>query len=993
MVKVYSKLLKDIYTIHSHGNNIIQKKDMDNVIKLECLLYYNYFNKITGKVKNLQGLLQNLHKIGRNEFSKIHYELDILNKNLKSLSSMQQMKKAIQLYMQLEDNLRLFNINDILHIRENIDFESERIRVYEYLFRNVVEEVELSIPQVKTDISYVKIDDKKIDISAYNLPLYDLESPKPKKGGDIKISIKDLKIVAEEMDEIISRNSFLKRQNYRKRLESFKVSLNNQYGIEEVENITIKEVCHIIGMVGTGKSTLIQVLVFYLAKKGYRSMVLFETVKEVVDNTFLFEKLGIQAVAINGERNQQNRIQKVIEYDEMIVNEHYAQYLTGNCYISNLAEGVYDSLTNYGKEPCYNMKYNDQAILCPFFSICPRKQNIRKLNKASTIFTNVNSLLTTRTGMIKKRGRLLLLEYALDFMDVVIFDEADAIQVRLDSTLNEAEYTEDLLKSNFSEIKNYIEKAILGSEFESYRDLHVSFTMVIAALSEVKSLINTKTIHENFSNIKYGQWFSGYVLINSLKFLPDQFIKDYLSFVQNNKSEFSDLEDAYILNSAKLKIRYEELYERYGIESEYKIIVRFLIALIFTEKYIFSLQTELEQVQKIHDSIDQATLPNIFRKINNKLKGLLPNSPTNNRFGFLYDREQNTLQIFRQQAIGRSAMIDLPYLKIDEHGKALGPHTILLSGSSFAPGSQAGHIYRKVNYILEPPNEMQEFIKKIKIKHMKTDIRISGTKDKKVALEKLCQEFKDVFINAAKEEGRSLIIVNSYQQAKWVQEILNRILACKVYRLVPDSKKAENYCIQRNKLNNSINIDYKFLVAPATAISRGFNIVDNNGQSLFKKLFVLIRPMSKPKQVGEAVTIVNGKVTEFLSNCSATVYGSEYLNQIQNARSHAQKVWNDILRDFYSISHADDILKKNITVSRLVLLMQLIGRLLRVTDYSVEPPEIFLLDHAFTGEKEISFNLLKEIEEYLEVGCENDQYGVLMEKLYMPFLEGLRRGK
>lgn len=340
---------------------------MDNVIKLECLLYYNYFNKITGKVKNLQGLLQNLHKIGRNEFSKIHYELDILNKNLKSLSSMQQMKKAIQLYMQLEDNLRLFNIDDILHIRENIDFESERIRVYEYLFRNVVEEVELSIPQVKTDISYVKIDDKKIDISAYNLPLYDLESPKPKKGGDIKISIKDLKIVAEEMDEIISRNSFLKRQSYRKRLESFKVSLNNQYGIEEVENITIKEVCHIIGMVGTGKSTLIQVLVFYLAKKGYRSMVLFETVKEVVDNTFLFEKLGIQAVAINGERNQQNRIQKVIEYDEMIVNEHYAQYLTGNCYISNLAEGVYDSLTNYGKEPCYNMKYNDQAILCPFF--------------------------------------------------------------------------------------------------------------------------------------------------------------------------------------------------------------------------------------------------------------------------------------------------------------------------------------------------------------------------------------------------------------------------------------------------------------------------------------------------------------------------------------------------------------------------------------------------------------------------------------------------
>lgn len=993
MIKGYNKLIKDIYTVHKHGNNLIQKKEFPNIIKLECLLYYNYLYQFTADVKELRSLLQNLHKIGKSELSSTHYELDILNRNLKSISSTQQMGKVLQLYNQLEDNLKLFDINDILCVNENVDFKNDRIAVYENIFQDVLKDTKVNMPQIKNNISHINIDDKKIDISAYKLPLYELESPTPKKGGEIKIFIDDLKTAAEEMDVIIANNTSLEPQNYKGRLEKFGISLNDQYGIRNVDFITVKEICHIIGMVGTGKSTLIQVLLFYLSKNGYRSMVLFETVKEVIDNTFLFEQLGVESVAVNGEREQQKRVQKVIEYDEMFINENYAKYLTGNCYISNLTEGTYDDLANYGEEPCYKMKSDNKPTLCPFFSVCPRKQNTRKLNSASIVFANVNSLLSTRTGLIKERGRILLLEYALDFIDVVIFDEADAVQIKLDKTLNESEYAEDLLKSNFSEIKSYIEKVIYDIEFEPYRDLYVDFTMVMGALSEVKFLINNNTILKNFQIIKNGQWFSAFVLINSAQFLPEKFREDYLNFVQNNKSEFSGLEDAYILKANKLNAKYEELYERYSIESKHREIVKFLMALVFTEKYIFSLQSELEQVQKLNNNAEKAMLPNIFRKINQDLGELLPNAPTNNRFGFLYDRVKNTLQIFRQQAIGRSAMIDLPYLKIDKNGNPLGPHTILLSGSSFAPGSQAGHIYRPVNYILEPPNEMQEFIKKINIKHMKTDISVSGIEDKKTALIEMCCEYKDIFIDASNDEGRSLIIVNSYQQADWVQTVLNQILPSKVYRLVPDSEKAESYCIQRNKVNQSESIDYKFLVAPASAISRGFNIVDSNGHSLFKKLFLLIRPMSKPKQVEDAVAIVNGKVTELLSKSIIQVHSSEQLKQIQNARSHAQKVWNVVLRDFYSINYADEIVKKNIIVSRLVLLMQLIGRLLRITDYEAAVPEIILLDHAFVGKRANTFNLLEEIENYLELECKNPKHGVLMEKLYMPFLEGLRRGK
>ena len=65
-------------------------------------------------------------------------------------------------------------------------------------------------------------------------------------------------------------------------------------------------------------------------------MVLFETVKDVLDNVSLFEALGIDSTVINGQRDQQNRIQKVIAYDEMIISEKYAKHLTGNCYITTI---------------------------------------------------------------------------------------------------------------------------------------------------------------------------------------------------------------------------------------------------------------------------------------------------------------------------------------------------------------------------------------------------------------------------------------------------------------------------------------------------------------------------------------------------------------------------------------------------------------------------------------------------------------------------------
>ena len=992
-MQTINQLITSIKRIHEKGFDILNDKRISQTLKLEGLLYFNYIYKLTEDVEQLHLLLQGMHKLGKSDLNRFHYELDIINQNYASISGKQQFLRAMSDYRLLERNLCLFDLDNINEINNQVDFFEARKNLYTKSFEEVDVTKKAKLPTIKADVPYVQFDDKKINLSKYKFPIDSLKEHRVRKGGAITISIQDLTAAAKEMDQIIELNPHISKQSYTKRMEKFQVLVNDRYNVDVNYEIKLQEVCHIIGMVGTGKSTLIQVLSYYLAKNGYRTMVLFESVKDVLEHANLFEQLGVLSTAINGEKRQDNRIQKVIDQYEMIVPEKYANYLIGSCFISELSEGEYDELDMYGHEPCYRMKYRNEHVLCPFYSICPRKENTRKMKDASLIFANIHSFLFNRTGLISNRGRLLLLEYAIDYMDVVIFDEADELQTKLDQVMNESAYTEEILKNNLTDLNRYLDETIQNGNYTVLRDLDVHFRVVLTGLNEMKSLLKNRSIKDVFPRIRLGQWFSAYILAQDLDFLPSAFVEAYKQVIQGKDSTYLGIKNAFLLDTELYENAFGKLYVEFSIQPEHQQIVKCLMAMIIAEKHMLSLQNELENVQKIMDSTKANYLPGIFRRANEDLTRLLPKSPTNNRFGFLYDEEGNTLQIFKQQGIGRSAMIDLPYLKINRSGQPLGPHTILLSGSSFSPGSSAHHINRPVNYILQAPKDIQKFIEQVNIQYVNSEIKVSGVVNKKAALEEMVHVNSKRLQDAFNSEGRTLLIVNSYSQAEWVLNELKKIFPTGVCRLIPDSKVATNDTIQRSKLNQAKEMDFKFLIAPAISIARGFNMVDNKGHSLFDKMFILVRPMSKPKEIDAVVSIVNGEIIKMRSLQDSKQFLQQELIQLKQCKHHAHKVWNMALQDFYSVQQATPLVKKNIIVSRLVLLMQLIGRLLRVTNLDATPPKIILLDHSFAGRHNNSFDLLKEIETYLESAMQSSETGKLVEKLYGPFLEGLKRGK
>ena len=223
--------------------------------------------------------------------------------------------------------------------------------------------------------------------------------------------------------------------------------------------------------------------------------------------------------------------------------------------------------------------------------------------------------------------------------------------------------------------------------------------------------------------------------------------------------------------------------------------------------------------------------------------------------------------LFRQFAFGRSLMKDLPYLRLDSNGDAIGPHVIMLSGSSWAEGSYEYHINRPVNYILEADGDKREYLSRTKFFESGFTERVSGSGEARTEMLKKVTE-KSVYSiieEYNRNAGKILVIVNSYEQAGIVQETLQNILrkkqcSAKVCRMVSDATSLENVegIIRRGEVSRFASMQADILIAPAMAIERGHNIVDETGHSALGAVFFMVRPMSVPDDVQEKGSKLNG---------------------------------------------------------------------------------------------------------------------------------------
>ena len=825
----------------------------------------------------------------------------------------------------------------------------------------------------------------------------------------ITISIKELLSTAEKMAEIRPGDpcfSILKT-NILKEI--------NGSTVQPCSELTIREVVNMVGMVGAGKSTLIKVLSFWFHQHGLRMVVVVDTAAETLSLQKYLSSLGVAASPLIGRSERMKYINQVSQPDEICLSASYSQYLTPACLIDGMDE-QHDAAIVFGKEPCYSLKKGNKHYLCPYFEQCSGTKMLRDCYTASVVVTTVAGFAATRVGT----ARETFLELAMRDFDVVVFDESDRVQKTLDHFFMPETSFNNYIRECAEDCSAYMKLSSKHREqnlaAQRYDEMQRQSVTVLSCI--------VKSLHHElgaWSKITYGDPFSALTLLDDLCQTETEFKIPHA--VYQSIYDLIDMQDEERIRQSTLwavldssckstdEFFFDRMYQLWLTElgetfprpeknKARKIQdarIKLILRLIYFDHFIRGLSDAYEASHET--SYGQNELFGFLQTRFRQQQHFLPSALCGNLFGLKKTDEEDII-LFRQFAFGRSLMKDLPYLRTNQHGKPAGPHVILLSGSSWAEGSYEYHVNRPVNYILEADAEKRVFLEKTRFIESGFLERISGAGDdqRMAQLRAATQKAVDLIISEYKRKaGKILLVVNSYAQALEVQQTLDTALrkancSARTCRMIADAIHApsDKGTVRRGEVSRFAQMNADILIAPAMAIERGHNIVDEYGHSTLSAVFFMVRPMAVPDDIQQNGSKLNGLVE---SHCKREPQESLFAYNTR-IRQFATRQWNKMSKTkAFGIAELSEAERKDVVATLFVLILQIFGRLARVTDVSRPAPHVYFIDGAFRRrpEKAGDFDCLSELGQYLEKLMTRKESAEIAKTLYAPFYYAYRK--
>ena len=424
----------------------------------------------------------------------------------------------------------------------------------------------------------------------------------------------------------------------------------------------------------------------------------------------------------------------------------------------------------------------------------------------------------------------------------------------------------------------------------------------------------------------------------------------------------------------------------------------FALKVIRFDSYLRELASAQDLLSFKDDSVDE--LYNFLKFSYTRQQHYLPNSLIGNIFGMKLDG--NDLRLFRQFAFGRAFMCSLPWLDTDPAGAALGPHVLLLSGSSWEPGCLQYHVNRPVDYLLEAEPWKAAKLSTSTVRDLGIEQNVSGSAAEMrsgnlgIVLSQTMATLKDEL--DADGAGKALVIVNSYREAEDArdrieQEFRRKGQAIKVAALVRNNHDHREHFVPRSEVYKFCDHPAKVLVAPAMAIERGFNIVDRGGHAVFTSLIFSVRPMGTPHDLGGRYRKLNGLIEREVGDYPANP--GEFATEV---RASAWRTWKTMERDENLPMGAWRTMGRQFLVddaisTLMVTIIQIFGRLARLADKERPAPHVYFADAAFRGgDGKLSFRTLEELGAYMERLMHDSDQPEVAKALYGPFYESFRKG-
>jgi hypothetical protein len=830
----------------------------------------------------------------------------------------------------------------------------------------------------------------------------------------LTISFQNLQEEADWMDRIIA-NEAHEAQSWGWRIRRLQFRLVSQAGVQPSTHLTLDGLLHLIGMVGSGKSSFFTVLTVYLARRGYRVMMVLSDVASIFRELENLEMIRhadphmLQAVPLLGRSSRMQHLNRL--YRSLAVRDgvslsyrHPAyQYLSTICALDGLRQDERSFLS--GSEPCTRLialegEHENKRFDCPFLPTCPVHQVTHTLPTANIWLATPASLLASSPQSPLFPYDMRYIDLAMRHMHVMLVDEADLVQVQFDDRFAPMEVLvgvrgESWLDRMAIQVARQFYRPgrpLIGSkpDLDRWQNAHDNTQHAVNRLYSL--LRHPKPTTREWLGSEY---FSHDILISKFMYEFKTYSRHQkevarqaqlfkyqplISLVKTEKEETPPPSEWYTaLHLEMLKADTDQavdILEKWldqvctpkfaaaSVQERNQLALHLLVMLL-----VITLDHALQEMIMLWPAteilgVDRGRGGFFYRPSEDQLR-LLPEPPMGGVMGFQYystDKtgRQGELRFFQVKGLGRDLLYHLhDALKISDG--ICGPHVILTSGTSWAPGSWKYHIPVPPGAVLLPQETGERETPAQRITchfHPLLDpsvpgkfLHVSGHSDPERRIRSLREmvealarpqgfqaSFFETELNALEPHRRRiLLVVGSYREAKEVGDVLASLFMEHahfspedVLTLVSDREGDGNDewenppgTLVRSLLNHMPKLPSKFLIAPLQAIERGHNILIGQEAAL-GSVFFLVRPYPVPGEIHAAINKLNAWVYPFLSQIkglSATLAGS-------HLRQQAAEMWSKMLTDEKTYKDLEEE-RSALLWTQFVLVWQCIGRLLR----------------------------------------------------------------
>lgn len=917
--------------------NLFKKYNIDNIsikefIEFEIRLY------ILSLIKN-----ELMVDEGWSVYTKYFYDFKIesedneiveyifkLRKNNHAFSSQTKWRNIKNLYLEVPKQLRIFDINKAGYlVRIVANYENNREQQYDNYLKELNSLKEREIIFGEEEVEYISSEAKQSINSRKKFKAIVYETGKNNIEPFEEYRYKKHINIDKEFDW----NNILKMmgENFKDRPPIKLDILNNS------KKIQIKGLIHIVGALGAGKSTYKYAQIFWGVKEcNLKIGVIEDSVSNVISTVKTLKELGINAVPIIGSTTEMkhliNYYSKIKEGEgDEVENDDIIKILSGNCIIKAVANDFEENI-NF---PCNKLYENNEKVCCPYSNMCGHMERIRRLKDAQVIVTTPHSLIKASIPKFIDKFDRSIYEMFYDLLDMIIVDEADGVQSILDGQLMptvKLNYGENSILEEFILLKNKLKedgKALDRLNKYKYIKNVTKLESVLTTTGRVMAKyqkIKSYAMNKMFTPIELFKSIKGVLEKEEINNKFIEFLYEYVKFTDAfNISEniithelnelYNKIEAIHLAEhkypEEELKNNIKNIMKRFKVKipdtdkgrkrDEERFIeqIGFLIFLVQVDYLLKIISNEYPYMKFLADN--EVKYVEGFNTLNRGLSHLVTEPCLGIIYGYKIAYTKGiTIDIIRYDGVGRSLLENWAYSK-EEIGLE-GPAVICLSGTSYSPGSAHYNLKKRPDILLygKPEGKINmKFLPKVSEKEY---LRVSGISRDEKREENLIKISKKIIKEIKYElqnlNGRKvLIIVNSYSDCQVVGEILrfNKLN----YKILSDKMDETLNSMTKDSLEifEEITNNADICVAPLTIISRGYNILNNVGDSYFGSMFFLIRPYMVPGDFSSYIQMLHHYVNEIKE--SMVLNYNNYSERIKNFRKECFIEFNKIVEISY----------------------------------------------------------------------------------------------